>query len=757
MKRLITLLTAVFMIAMHGMAQIARQHFEIYDEQNPQADHVIVGIPDKWKLSVGVNNEGKVYVKKYIDESEKDLHQYKFEKISSIVETKYKTSEEEQREALMEIYHALGGDNWTNKTNWGSDKPLNEWYGIWTSSYNDEDYKNVECVTHLNLNYNNLVGELPAEAFSKLKNLEYLEIEGNAITGKLPECLNRLKGLMFRFNKSSIDDGPLPEHPWSDLMSYAHGNTWLRFCGILDDWRVPEWAEKHERFPDFWLNFAALPIAKPEQDYFDYWKNKKIPMTEFSLVDLDGNVHSNADFAKNRLTLLLYWESWCPMSEALLKKLIPAYSQLHDKGLEILGLSSLCPNATPCVDEDEYLKYIEDNKILWSNCSVDAEHCIEAFRLYGGSPTVYAVDGNGDIVFQSFTRGYSEIIPFLEEYFGKIEDTEYYTSTDYSQDGKVEIMQQATRGEGIDLVFMGDGFVDKSMADNTYMDKMHEAMEQFFAVEPYSSLRDRFTVKAVKAVSPNAEFAPDAKHAIDKDNDKAFEYAKNAIGDDADKAMVVVVYNANAAVDRSVTNMYEDGSFVAYCMDGVSTILNHEAGGHGLAHLADEYVEPGNEYLTLPDEQKAVLDERHAKEWSMNVDYSKGEGNVWNVFVSDNRYASENIGYYEGAFLYGNGCYRPTENSMMRYNDCGFNAPSREIIYKRVMTLSEPAYQHSHEDFVAFDLAAQAKAKKLKAEGNGLGRVNYTTRAAILNPEKFSPDRYLPAAPVIIEGSWNKK
>ena len=92
---------------------------------------------------------------------------------------------------------------------------------------------------------------------------------------------------------------------------------------------------------------------------------------------------------------------------------------------------------------------------------------------------------------------------------------------------------------------------------------MHEAMEQFFAVEPYSSLRDRFTVKAVKAVSPNAEFAPDAKHAIDKDNDKAFEYAKNAIGDDADKAMVVVVYNVNANVDRSVTHMYSDGSFVA--------------------------------------------------------------------------------------------------------------------------------------------------------------------------------------------------
>lgn len=747
-------MAAVFMIAMHGMAQIARQEFETINPSNPMS----VEIPGPSRFTIGVNNEDKVYVNLYLNEYEKEPNLTGvYENFGALVNTVYKTSEEEQREALMEIYRALGGDKWNNNTNWGSDLPMSEWYGVFTESYRDEDGKDVKYVTSLYLDNNNLVGELPAEAFAKLKNLQYLRIEGNAIKGHLPECLNRLRGLMFRFNNSSIGEGPLPEHPWSELMSFAHDNTWLRFTGIMDDWRVPEWAEKHERFPDFWLNFAALPIGKPGQDYFDYWNNKIIPMSEFRLVDFDGNVHTNADFAKNRLTLLLYWESWCPMSEALLKKLIPAYSQLHDKGLEILGLSSLCPNATPCVNEDEYLQYIEDNKIPWNNCSISAEHNIGAFRYFGGSPSVYAVDSKGDIVYQSFTRGYSDIIPFMEEYFGKIEGTDYYTSTDYSQDGKVEIMQQATKGEGIDLVFMGDAFVDKSMADNTYMDKMHEAMEQFFAVEPYRSLRDRFTVKAVKVVSPNAEFASDAKHAIEKNNDIAFEYAKKAIGEDAEKAMVVVVYNANAAVDRSVTSMYEDGSFVAYCMDGVSTILNHEAGGHGLAHLADEYVEPGNEYLTLPDEQKAILDERHAKEWSMNVDYSKGEGNVWNVFVSDNRYASENIGYYEGSFLYGNGCYRPTENSMMRYNDCGFNAPSREIIYKRVMTLSEPAYQHSHEDFVAFDLAAQAKAKKLKAEGKGLGRVNYTTRAAILNPEKFSPDRYLPAAPVIIEGSWNKK
>lgn len=35
-------------------------------------------------------------------------------------------------EALLAFYNATGGDNWNNNTNWGSDKPFNEWYGVHT-------------------------------------------------------------------------------------------------------------------------------------------------------------------------------------------------------------------------------------------------------------------------------------------------------------------------------------------------------------------------------------------------------------------------------------------------------------------------------------------------------------------------------------------------------------------------------------------------------------------------------------------------
>lgn len=255
---------------------------------------------------------------------------------------------------------------------------------------------------------------------------------------------------------------------------------------------------------------------------------------------------------------MLYWETWCPFSQALIQKLVPAYKQLHSKGLEILGFSTLCPMANPCVDEETHFKYIKDEGITWSNCSDGYYNTVKAFDLFGGSPTVYAVDSNGDIVYQSLSLGYSDLIPFIEEFFGEKIDGGIYTSSDYSKDGEVMTLQTATVGNGINLVFMGDAFVDKEMEqDGLYETKMREAMEQFFVVEPYKSLRNCFTVKAVKAVSPNNVFSTYAKYAIDENDEVAFKYAKKAIGDDADKAMVVVVYNATAATGRSYTSMYE--------------------------------------------------------------------------------------------------------------------------------------------------------------------------------------------------------
>ncbi|MCY3989190.1 MAG: Ig-like domain-containing protein, partial [Gammaproteobacteria bacterium] len=34
------------------------------------------------------------------------------------------------RAALVALYESAGGDNWVNRTNWLSDEPMAEWYGI---------------------------------------------------------------------------------------------------------------------------------------------------------------------------------------------------------------------------------------------------------------------------------------------------------------------------------------------------------------------------------------------------------------------------------------------------------------------------------------------------------------------------------------------------------------------------------------------------------------------------------------------------
>lgn len=35
-----------------------------------------------------------------------------------------------QKNALIDLYQATDGDNWIDNTNWCTDKPLSEWYGL---------------------------------------------------------------------------------------------------------------------------------------------------------------------------------------------------------------------------------------------------------------------------------------------------------------------------------------------------------------------------------------------------------------------------------------------------------------------------------------------------------------------------------------------------------------------------------------------------------------------------------------------------
>ena len=96
-----------------------------------------------------------------------------------------------QREALVALYGATGGMNWANNTNWLSDRPLEDWYGVVTDTYGS--------VIALSLSHNGLVGSLPA-AVGVLRKLEYLSIHHNVgLTGRIPEELRSLSRLYHLF------------------------------------------------------------------------------------------------------------------------------------------------------------------------------------------------------------------------------------------------------------------------------------------------------------------------------------------------------------------------------------------------------------------------------------------------------------------------------------------------------------------------------------------------------------------------------
>ena len=298
-----------------------------------------------------------------------------------------------------------------------------------------------------------------------------------------------------------------------------------------------------------------------------------------------------------------------------------------------------------------------------------------------------------------------------------------YESVDYSADGRISLMAKGTEGKAIPIVVMGDGFVGTDIADSTYYRVMERAVDNMFSEEPIRSLKQYFNIWCVTTVSRHAQFGDGYETAlsskpsyntssIETNENVVRSYVMKAVPNDIDRALAVVVINSTR--HNGVTYLFsnarkEPADFaIALCamVDGIDSdvfrlVITHEAIGHGLAKLGDEYVNPA--YGSATDDDIASLKWHHRYNWFMNVDSeSDATKTIWSAFVDHQDYTNEQIGAYEGAYTFYKGVFRPTDQSMMNSNDSPFNAPSRQAIYNRVMKMAF-GETPSTQDFMAFD------------------------------------------------------
>ena len=321
-----------------------------------------------------------------------------------------------------------------------------------------------------------------------------------------------------------------------------------------------------------------------------------------------------------------------------------------------------------------------------------------------------------------------EDIPDIEPY-----EFDYY-STDFSKDKTVKVLQEATMGNGINIVLLGDGYSDRMIIDGSYDNDMRKAMNAIFKDEPYASFREYFNVYAVYAVSENelggssntafysyfGDFDPVNGPLATCDGAIVNQYA-TIPDNNIDETCIILIVNQSPTYNAGVADMlhimggddiddvtdYSKGGALAMVSrqledEYFSYVVAHEF-GHGFAKLADEYCPYGGE---MEDWEKDFYMDYSARYgWWSNIDFTDNPATIkWSRFLTDERYTGTGVGIFEGCNST-QGNWRSSQQSIMNNDMTGmFNAPSREAIYKRIHRLAfGKEWQYDYEAFVEYD------------------------------------------------------
>ena len=329
-------------------------------------------------------------------------------------------------------------------------------------------------------------------------------------------------------------------------------------------------------------------------------------------------------------------------------------------------------------------------------------------------------------------------------------------------------LQSHSVGNGINLVFMGDGWTGEQISNGDYLAMVNEQMEYFFGIEPYKSHREYFNVyvtfplsqeKGVNTMNTyvNNRFGTlygyiggCTTNQLLLETDEAFKYAveKTPLTEGNKwKSQIILIPNSNEY--ESVT--YFDGDCaLSLCPPSIRPypqdtrgVVQHEACGHGFGKQGDESIT--YQAWATPD-ILAIINGYHARGWYKNLaTTSKMSQVAWADFIFDTRY-SDQVDVYEGGFGYMRGVFRPENNSCMNYGIPYFNVMSRLDIMRRIREYSgmdwsmEYFYANDTNKWGDTDGTTRSGAAHASWVGSGITGSNTHCAPTIINPKKMGDE-----------------
>lgn len=309
----------------------------------------------------------------------------------------------------------------------------------------------------------------------------------------------------------------------------------------------------------------------------------------------------------------------------------------------------------------------------------------------------------------------------------------------YDEDGCITL-QTATKGRGIDVVFVGEGFDANAIASGTYLNQVNEQMKYFFAIEPFTTYKDYFNVKVCFPLSQETGVSTSNTWINTKFNiyqagssgcssgtldchepDVVFDYVSEYSGVNANdmwRSLIVMTLNSDEYGSNSV--LTDSGAAIAivgqssdpYPMDSRG-MLQREACGIAFGKLANERATKV-QYITKGERQE--IGDMNSRGWYMNLSIN---GNVhevwWKDFIFDPTY-SDKVDVYEGGLGKTRGCFRSEINSCMNFGIPYFSLAARYDIVKRIMNYAGEEF--TEEKFRANDSDSWGDTGNTRAAGD---------------------------------------